>query len=90
MIKKINSANDLHISILELEQKRIELEMELKQHLSDLSENLKPVNIIKNTLQDAFGSDHTKRNILGTAIGLGSALISGKLLAGKSGTLVRK
>jgi len=89
MTKKINSVNDLQLSILELEQKRNVLERELKQQLSDFSESIKPVNIIKNTFQDAFGSENSKKNIIGAAIGLGSALLSGRFLAGRS-NLLRK
>lgn len=89
-MKKINSAQELREAIEELELKKIEQAAELEHQFSEIYESLKPVNIIKNTLQNTFSSADTKRNLLGSLIGLGTGLLSKKLLVGKSVGFFRK
>ena len=89
-MKKINSARELHEAIEELEQKRIVQAAGIEHQFSEIYESLKPANIIRNTLQSTFSSADTKRNLLGSLIGLGTGLLSKKLLVGKSVGFFRK
>ena len=89
-MKQINSARDLHEAIGELEQKKAQQLLALEHQFSDVYENLKPGNLIKHTLQSAFGSGESKQNILGSVIGLGTGFLSKRLLVGKSVGFFRK
>ena len=79
-MKKITSAQELHDAIEVLEQKKADQMIVLEQHFSEFYESLRPANIIKNTFQNVFSSNESKRNILGSVIGLGTGFLSKKLL----------
>lgn len=89
-MKKITSAKELHEAIEMLEQKKTKQLSSLEHQFTEFYESLKPANIIKNTLQSAFSSEGTKKNILGSVIGLGTGLLSKRLLVGKSVGIFRK
>jgi hypothetical protein len=89
-MKKITSAKELHEAIETLEQKKSEQLVALEAQFSEVYENLTPANIVKHTLQSVFSSSDTKKNILGSVIGLGTGLLSKKLLVGKSVGVFRK
>src|SRR5882724_4953573 len=88
-MKKITSAEELRDAIETLEQKKALQLLALEQQFSDIYENLTPANIIRNTLHNAFSSG-AKNNIIGSIIGLGTGLLSKKLLVGKSVNIIRK
>jgi hypothetical protein len=87
---KIRSKADLQDAITELERKRISQELALKDEWADTYESLKPLNIIKNSFRGILSSGDTKSNLIGSAIGLGSGLLSKKLLIGPSTNLFKK
>lgn len=89
-MKNIYSASDLHDAISTLEQKRNIQQAELEQEVADVLESLKPSNIIKNSVHNIFSSAETKSNILNSAIGLGSGLLSKKLLVGPATSVFKK
>jgi len=89
-MKQITTAQELHEAIEELEQRKTEQLHALEHNFSELVENLKPANLIKNTLHNAFSSDDSKKNLLKTVIGLGTGFLSRKLIIGKSVGLLRK
>jgi hypothetical protein len=78
---KKKSANDiLDESILLLEKKRnIEL-FELKEELDGLVDNLKPVNIIKDTIKKITSSDEIKEGIGKSVLGVAAGLLVKNLL----------
>ncbi len=88
-MKKICSAKELKDAIAELEFQKEAQETELQDRMKELYERLRPVNIVKNTLQDAF-SGNSKGGLLNAAIGLGSGFLSKKLVIGQSVGLLRK
>jgi hypothetical protein len=88
--ESIASTVDLAAAIQRLEQKRAVLEEDLKEHFQDILEDLKPTNILKNTLHEVRESVPLKNNLLKVALGLGAGYFSRKLLVGKSAGLVKK
>ncbi|PWT76654.1 MAG: hypothetical protein C5B59_05955 [Bacteroidetes bacterium] len=89
-MKSIYSAAELQEAIDELERKRINQELDIHDHFEGLVENLKPANLVKHTFQDILSSPSARNNLLGSAIGLGSGLLSRKLLVGKSTSILGK
>lgn len=89
-MKQINSATDLREAIDELERKRISQEWEIKDEYLGLLESLRPSNLVRQAFQDVFSSPSARNNLIGSAIGLGSGLLSRKLLVGRSSNAIRK
>jgi hypothetical protein len=76
------------IQLLETEQKnKGEL---LKKQVMITYESLKPVNLIKKTLEDLFSSSFEGENISGIAAGLTGGFLFQKLFVGRSGNLLKK
>ncbi|HEX4849936.1 MAG TPA: hypothetical protein VFV08_03970 [Puia sp.] len=89
-MKNIYSATDLKNAIEDLEQQRIRQEWEIKDEFSGLLQSLRPANLVKQTLQDVFSSPSARNKVIGSAIGLGSGLLSRRFLVGNSGNAFRK
>ena len=87
---KINNSADLKVAIQKLEQqKEIHKELLIEQ-FHKTAESLKPINILKNSLNKVVHSPGTVENIINTAVSLGVGLLSKKLLIGKSSSIVKK
>lgn len=84
------STKDLGTAIKRLERKRMMMEDDLKNHFHVVLDDLKPANIIKNTLHEVQESTPLKHNLLKIAVGLGAGYFSRKLIVGKSAGLVKK
>ena len=80
----IASTDDLATAIKRLERRKLIMEEDLKDHMHVLLENLKPTNILKNTLEEVQESASLKHNLLKVAIGLGAGYFSRKMVIGKS------
>lgn len=89
-MRPINSKADLEDAIAELERKRVSQELDLKEEWAETYESLKPLNLLKSGFQGILSSGDTKSNLLGSAIGLGSGLLSKKLLIGPSTSIFKK
>jgi len=76
------------IRLLEVEQ-TIKGQL-LKEQFHITYESLKPINILKNTLNDVASSPYLIDNILGTAMGMASGYLSKKIFVGTSGNIFRK
>lgn len=85
-----SSTEDLEVAIKRLERKKNLMEDDLKDHFHVLLEDLKPANILKNTLHEVQESTPLKHNLLKIAVGLGAGYFSRKLVVGKSAGLVKK
>lgn len=85
-----SSTEDLEVAIKRLERKKNLMEDDLKDHFHLLLEDLKPANILKNTLHEVQESTPLKHNLLKIAVGLGAGYFSRKLVVGKSAGLVKK
>lgn len=90
ILESIANTTDLNIAIERLERKRMLMEEDLKDQFHIMLENLKPTNILRNTLQEVQESVSLKNNLLKVALGLGAGYFSRKLIVGKSAGLVKK
>jgi len=68
----IANTTDLSTAIRRLERRRMVMEEDLKDHFHLLLEDLKPTNILKNTLHEVQESTPLKHNLLKVAVGLGA------------------
>ena len=90
MVMKINNLADLHTAIQKLEQQKESEKDLLIQQFHITTESLKPINILKNSLNKVIHSPSTVENIINTTVSLGVGLLSKKFLIGKSSSLVKK
>lgn len=86
----IANTSDLQTAIKRLERRRDVLSEDLKDQFHTLLQELKPTNILKNTLHEVQESTSLKRNLLKVAVGLGAGYFSRKLVVGKSAGIVKK
>jgi hypothetical protein len=89
MKKKVTNSDELEAAIAELELKAAAQKMDLQETFSAVSENLKPLNLVKNGVRSVFSGEH-KEDILNALIGLGSGFLSRRLILGKSTGIMGK
>ena len=78
---KKKSPNDLLDESIQLLETRRDLELvQIKQELNGLLDNLKPINIIKNTFKKATASTDLKEGIGKTAVGVASGILVKNIL----------
>jgi hypothetical protein len=85
----INSAVTLKKAILEMEYRKVEQGLTIKEKFHVIKENLKPANIIRNTFDEVATSPRLRLNLLGAVVGLGAAYFSRKLVVGRSVNVFR-
>jgi hypothetical protein len=86
----INSVVTLQNAIQLLEVEQADKRQLLKEQFYLTYESLKPVNLLKRTLNDIATSPFLIDNILNTGMGLVSGWLSKKVFIGTSGNLFRK
>lgn len=86
----IANTTDLDIAIKRLEGKKFLQEQDMKADFHSLLNDLKPANILKNTLHEVQESTPLKHNLLKVAVGLGAGYFSRKLLVGQSAGILKK
>lgn len=86
----INSAHTLRAAIIELEQKQDQERAMLNEQLCDAFEELKPINLIKNTLKEVAASASIKNNILNTAVGLAAGYLGKRVYVGTSTSIYKR
>ena len=89
-MKNISCAAELKIAIQELEFERDIQGKLLREEFFVAYENLKPVNLIKNTLSEITSSPYLIENMAGAITGLVSGYVSRKIAVGGSHNLFRK
>jgi hypothetical protein len=89
MKKKICNADDLSQVIAELELKEAAQRIDLQETFSAVSENLKPLNLFKNGVRSVFSGEH-KGELVNVLLGLGTGILSRKLILGKTNGFVGK
>jgi hypothetical protein len=89
-LEMIANTTDLSTAIKRLERRKSVMEEGLKDDFHTLLEDLKPKNILKNTLEEVQESTQLKHNLLKVAVGLGAGYFSRKMIVGKSAGLVKK
>ena len=89
-LRGIANTSDLDIAIKRLEAKRFIQEEDVKAHFNVMLNDLKPTNILKNTLHEVQQSTPLKHNLLKVVIGLGAGYFSRKLIVGQSAGFAKK
>jgi len=79
-MKEMKPAEKLKTLILEKERQHLEEELELKESFNTMYETLKPINLIKNTLSEAFTSPDIRHNLFNAVIGMSTGFVAKKLL----------
>lgn len=86
----IANTTDLDVAIKRLEGQRFLQEQDMKTDFRALLNDLKPANILKNTLHEVQESTPLKHNLLKVAVGLGAGYFSRKLIVGQSAGILKK
>ena len=86
---KINNSAELQTAIKQLEYQEKINKNKLIDQFHQTHESLKPINILKNSLGKIVKSPATVDNVVNTAVGLGTGLLS-KSLIGKSTGIVKR
>ena len=89
-MQNITSSTELKNAIQLLEMEQAIKGQQLKEQFQLTYESLKPINILKNTLDDIALTPNLIDNILGTAMGLVSGYLSKKIFIGSSGNMFKK
>jgi len=89
-MENINSVVLLKKAIINLEQKKLEQARLIRQQFNTIKENLKPVNIIRNTLDEVRSSSKIRSNIFGALIGFSAGYFTKKVVIGKTGNPFRR
>ena len=89
-LEKIANTTDLITAIKRLERRKFVQEEDLKDRFHNLAEDLKPKNILRNTIHEVQESTALKHNLLKVALGLGVGYFSRKLMVNKSAGFVKK
>lgn len=89
-MNKITCAAELKIAIQTLEFERDVQGQILKEQFFVTFESLKPVNLIKSTLQEITSSPYLIDNMFGAILGMVSGYVSKKIAVGTSHSLIRK
>ena len=83
-IMKRKSSEDLKIAIALLELKRNEERVALKEQFSKVTDNLKPVNILKRSIHEIAGSFDLKDQLIHTGAGLIAGYLTRKVVVRSS------
>jgi len=89
-MQNITSATGLKNAIQLLEVDQADKGKQLKEQFYLTYESFKPVNLLRNTLDDITSSPFLIDNILGTVMGLTTGFLSKKIFIGASGNKFRK
>lgn len=85
----ITNQEQLREAIAELELRRTAQSAEVHTEFWTVYENLKPVNLIKNTLKEAVRSPEITGGVVHAALGMATGMITRKLFVGSSSNPVR-
>lgn len=89
-MQNITSSADLKKAIQFLEVEQGFKAQLLKEQFHITVENLKPANLLRNALHDISSTPNLIDNVLGTAVGIASGLLTNRIFVGGSANLVRK
>jgi len=85
----IKNARELDRAIAELELKAAAQKKDIQETFKEVSENLKPINLVKSGFRTVFSGEH-KSDLINVVMGIASGFLSRKLLIGKPGGIVKK
>lgn len=89
-MENMTSTDRLKKAIEILEAEQADKLQQLKGEFFTAYERLKPVNLVKDTLNDITSSPHLVDNIIGTALGLATGYFSKRMVIGASVSRYRK
>lgn len=87
---KITTASQLDLAIMELEQRRATQEKDLVEHFNFTYQSFRPLNLLKNAIEDIAGSPEIRDNVINAAVGVGTGFVTKKLIVGKSSSLFKR
>jgi hypothetical protein len=88
-MKKPKNAADLQDAIRALEIKGLAQEKDIQETFTTISENLKPLNLVKSGVRSVFSGEN-KEDLFNVLLGIGSGFLGRKLLIGKVNGVVGK
>ncbi|HTB26554.1 MAG TPA: hypothetical protein VK711_14365 [Puia sp.] len=83
MKKQIKNSDELEKAIAELELKAAAQKREIETTFNVVTENLKPLNLVRNGVRSVFSPEH-RDDLVNALIGLGTGILSRKLLIGRA------
>lgn len=89
-MEKISSTQQLQMAILLLEEEQAFKLQLMKEQFHLAYESLKPVNLIKSTLNDISSSPYLVNNLLSAIVGLFSGYVSKAAITGRSKNKFRR
>ncbi len=89
-MKIIDEKIALKETIITLQKQQADDFFVLKQQYYNTIESFKPVNLIKNSIQEVFTSPNLKANLMQGAIALGTNYISNKVFFGASNHPIKR
>jgi len=89
MKKSIRNSEELAEAIAILEMKATVQKREIEEAFHVVEEEFKPVNLVKNGFRSVFSGEN-KGDLLNALIGLGSGVLSRKLILGRSNGFIGK
>lgn len=90
MITKRNHKTALNSTIVALKAQQAKEFTELKATFLGVYENLRPINVIKNTVQDLVSANNLKHNLVPTIIAITTGFLARKVVVGKSQNPVKQ
>jgi hypothetical protein len=89
-MQNITCAADLKNAIQSLEAEKAMSEQQLKNQFNQIKENFKPVNLIRNTINELTTEPTLIDKLISTTMGLAGGYLSKKKVVGTSHKLIRK
>ena len=89
-MQKITSVTGLKDAIIQLEEKQAADKQLLKEYLHRTLESLRPINLIKKGINEAFSSTGLVDDIFGAVVGNTAGFVSRKVLVGSSRNPLKK
>lgn len=80
----IFTVEDLDSAIVELQQKKIDTKEQLKEDFHEIHESIRPINLLKSSIQKITGPGDIRSTLLKAAGGLGMGLLTKGLINGKT------
>jgi hypothetical protein len=89
-MQNITSAADLKSAIQSLEVEKAMSEQQLKNQFNEIKESFKPINLIRNAINDLTSEPTIVDKLISTTMGLAGGYLSKKIVVGSSHNLFRK
>ncbi|MCC5917786.1 MAG: hypothetical protein JJU02_10735 [Cryomorphaceae bacterium] len=87
---KINNSSELKAKIIELELRGKEQGLILKEELSNIIQNVHPVELLKHGLKELVTSSEVQNELLGLSMSMGSGYIAKKIIIGNSSNILQR